>query len=712
VSSDIHDADRFNATILDPDDLDDRLILEGLRADPRIDFVDRWHEQEASVGRLRRSPDAELTGERRRWAYYPWRRVVASVLGPRAFRVARLDRNRNLITSEEQDRLGALRIGVVGLSVGHAVAYALAAQGLCGELRLADFDDIDLSNLNRVPASVLDLGVNKATVAARRIAELDPYQPVQVLTSGLTPHNIDDFLDGLDVVVEECDSLDIKILLREAARARGLPVLMATSDRGLVDVERYDLEARRPILHGLLGDVDVAGLAGLTDRDKIPHVLRILDGAELSPRGAASLIEVGHTLSTWPQLAADVAVGAAAIAEAVRRIGLGEDLPSGRVRIDIAGALSHPEHPTPTNGDLAAGSEHTDPVAPVNPVEAIAAAAIRAPSGGNAQPWHVDTAEGCVTIRLAPEYTSTMDIGFRGSAVAVGAAAYNARVAAAAYGVLGTVHFDESDERSPLRAVVRLGHGENAELARLYEPMLLRETNRHHGSPGSIDTKTIGSLQSAARREGGRLRLLITRDEIHKAAQIFAAADRTRYLTPRLHAEMAAELRWPEDGCAESGIDVRSLGLDPGELLTLDILRRPEVMAQLAEWDTGGALVADTRARVSASAALAVLSVHGETLTDYARGGSAVEAVWIAAQQHGLAVQPIAPVFLYARNHDELRDLSSVFAQSLHDLQCSLRQLAATGPDESQVLVLRLFNAPRTSVRSRRNRHRIHSCPS
>lgn len=712
MSSDIHDADRFNATILDPDDLDDRLILEGLRADPKIDFVDRWHDQEASVRRLRSSPDVELTGGRRRWAYYPWRRVVVSVLGPRAFRVARLDRNRNLITSEEQDRLGALRIGVVGLSVGHAVAYALAAQGLCGELRLADFDDIDLSNLNRVPASVLDLGVNKATVAARRIAELDPYLPVRVLTSGLTPHNIDDFLDGLDIVVEECDSLDMKILVREAARARGLPVLMATSDRGLVDVERYDLEAQRPILHGLLGDVDIAGLAGLTARDKIPHVLRILDGAELSPRGAASLIEVGHTLSTWPQLAADVAVGAAAIAEAVRRIGLGEGLPSGRARIDIAGALSHPEHPSTANGDLAAGSEHTDPVEPVNPVEAIAAAAIRAPSGGNAQPWHVDTAEGCVTIRLAPEYTSTMDIGLRGSAVAVGAAAYNARVAAAAHGALGTVHFDESDERSPLRAVVRLGHGDNAELARLYEPMLLRETNRHHGSPGSIDTKIIGSLQSAACREGGRLRFLITQDEIREAAGIFAAADRTRYLTPRLHAEMAAELRWPEDGCAESGIDVGSLGLDPGELLTLDILRRPEVVAQLAEWHAGGALAADTRARVSTSAALAVLSVHGDTLTDYARGGSAVEAVWIAAQQHGLAVQPIAPVFLYARNHDELRELSPTFAPSLHDLQCSLRLLADTGPDESQVMVLRLFNAPRTSVRSRRNRHRIHSCPS
>ncbi len=64
----------------------------------------------------------------------------------------RLDRNRNLITAEEQDRLGLLRIGIVGLSVGHAIAYILAQEGLCGQLRLADFDDLELSNLNRVPA--------------------------------------------------------------------------------------------------------------------------------------------------------------------------------------------------------------------------------------------------------------------------------------------------------------------------------------------------------------------------------------------------------------------------------------------------------------------------------------------------------------------------------------------------------------------------------
>ena len=275
MSPDIHNAHRCGARILDANDADDSRVLAELRADSGVEFIDRWQEQASALQQLRPSPDPEMIGEAKRWAYYPWRRTVVTVLGPRSFRRVRLDRNRHLITTDEQDRLGALRIGVIGQSAGHAIAYALAAQGLCGELRLADFDGLELTNLNRVPATVFDLGENKATVAARRIAELDPYLCVRVMTSGVTPDTVGEFLDGLDIVVEECDSLDIKVLVREAARARRLPVLMATSDRGLVDVERFDLEPQRPILHGLLGDTDIAGLSGLSNREKIaarsPH---------------------------------------------------------------------------------------------------------------------------------------------------------------------------------------------------------------------------------------------------------------------------------------------------------------------------------------------------------------------------------------------------------------------------------------------------------
>lgn len=695
------------ATVLSEADPDHRRILSELRSDPGIAFVDRWDAQVDGLRGLRGADDTPV--EAKHWAYYPWRRTVTSVLGPRGFRTARLDRNRNLITVDEQDRLAALRIGVIGLSVGHAVAHTLAQEGLCGFLRLADFDTLELTNLNRVPAAILDVGLNKATAAARRIAELDPYLPVETFTEGVTAETIDEFLDGIDVLVEECDSLDTKVLVRDAARARRIPVLMATSDRGLVDVERFDLEPNRPLMHGLLGDVDVAELATLSSKDKVPHALRMLDATAVSSRMAASLVEVGKTLTTWPQLVGEVALGATLVAEAVRRIGLGEELSSGRVRVDVRSALDgivDPAASQPATSDLPethVDETPTDAVEAVEAVEAVVAAAVRAPSGGNVQPWRVAADAGSVTISLAPEYTSTMDVGFRGSAVAIGAAAFNARVAAAAKHILGPVEFESGDDTCPLRAVLRLADGSDPVLARMYEPMLARETNRHRGQPTPLPGDLVDSMRAAARAEGARLHML-TGDDLRRAAEILAESDRIRYLTPRLHAEMFSELRWPQDPMQDSGLALRTLELSAADLVTLDILKRPEVMAHLAEWDLGAALGDDTRDRVLASSCVAVISTRGQQLTDYARAGSAVEAVWILANQHGFAVQPISPVFLYAHDVDDLAKLSPAYAPALQHLRARFRELTAMSPDDSQALVLRITEAPATSVRSRRRR--------
>jgi molybdopterin/thiamine biosynthesis adenylyltransferase len=694
------------AVVLDPEEAADRAVLDRLRADPVIEFIDHSDKQLDELRSMVPPPDPELVAEPCRWAYYPWRRTVVAILGPRGFRAVRLDRNRNVITVDEQTRLGALRIGVAGLSVGHVIAHTLAVQGLGGELRLADFDHLELSNLNRVPATVLDIGVNKAEVAARRIAELDPYLDVRVLDAGLTVDTVDGFLDGLEVLVEECDSLDMKAMVRERARALGIPVLMATSDRGLVDVERFDLEPQRPILHGLLGDLDTALLSGMTNAQKVPHMARLLEADHLSARLVASVVEIGRTLSTWPQVASEVVLGATAIAEAVRRIGLGEPLRSGRTRVDVDLAFDNLDEPRITGDRVAGAADPADPVLP-GVAGVIAGAAVRAPSGGNAQPWHVEATDDAITIGLAPEHTSTMDVGLRASAVALGAATFNAKVAAAAHGVLGSVDVAEDVDGTPLRSVLRLGDAADSDLAALYQPMLARETNRRFGTSDVLPAETIELLLAACEREGAQLHLLTGTDEIASAATIFAAADRIRYLTPKLHAEMVSELRWPTDQRSETGIDIRSLELDRSDLAVLDILRRPDVMDHLKRWEAGTALGDDTRRRVVASSALAVVAVTGGTLTDYARGGSAVEAVWITAQQRGLSVQPIGPVFLYASDVADFDGLSTSFAHELTALQTEFRMLVGIPPGSVPALVLRLAFSDPASVRSQRNLGRV-----
>jgi len=265
--------------------------------------------------------------------------------------------------------------------------------------------------------------------------------------------------------------------------------------------------------------------------------------------------------------------------------------------------------------------------------------------------------------------------------------------------MLGTVEIFESEG---LRAVVNLNGGSDDDLAAMYPALASRETNRRQGTPSAVTAATAETLRAAAHHEGARLELLVDRADIDRAGALLADADRIRYLTPRLHAEMTSELRWPGDDPHDSGIDVRSLELRPAELVTLDILRKPDVMALLAEWDAGTALGADTRVRISHSSALAVVVTDDRSLTDYARGGSAAEAVWITAQHHGFAVQPISPPFLYAQDKGDLDELSPPFAARLAELQWEFRELTATRPGEAQILVLRLTAAPPASVRSRR----------
>ena len=686
------------------------------------------------LAQLREDPSIECAPEpsdgagAHRWVHYPWRRAVVDVPAPEEFRRVRLDRNRNLMTGDELRRLAGLRVGVVGLSVGHAIAHMLAAEGVCGVLRLADYDVLELSNLNRVPASVLDLGLNKAVACARRIAELDPYLPVEVVTAGVTADNVEAFLDGLDVVVEECDSLDVKMLVRQAARARGLPVLMATSSGGLLDVERFDQQPDRPVFHGLLGDVDADELGRLSSKEKVPHVMRIIDAALLRPRMQASLIEGGATLTTWPQLSSEVAIGAATVAEAVRRIGLGEELGSGRVRVDVPALLDDVDDPWEARrrhpDDERAAPAAADAVTVDSgrgDLATIAAAAARAPSGGNTQPWSIDVGDSALTIRVDPSLSSAMDVGYRGSAVAVGAATFNARVAAAARGLSAQVEFSEAPpssspssslSSSPLTAVVTTAPGGDPNLAARYEAMLARETNRHRGTAEQIPTEAVAEWERIAAAEGARLRLVTDAGRLDKAAALFAEADRIRYLTPMLHSQMMGELRRPGDPDPDTGIDVRSLELDAADLASLDLLRSGAVMAHLAEWDAGSALGEPTRAAVSEASALAVVSVRGDTLVDYARGGAAVEAIWISAQEHGQAVQPISPAFLYARTAGELHALSAAFSKRLADLQYSFHTLIDLESDESLILILRICRAPRPSVSSRRRQIPGRSTPT
>ncbi len=286
--------------------------------------------------------NAHLNGVRKDeygvWIYYPWSQHLIHSVDEEEFIHIRTNRNLYKITPEERTLLATKKIAIIGMSVGQSIAVTLATERVCGELRLADFDSLELSNLNRIKSGIENLGVSKVIIAAREITRLDPFLKIKCYLDGITENNVDEFLlaDGkVDLLVEECDGVDIKILSRQKARENKIPVIMDTNDRGMLDIERFDLEPSRPLLHGLIEEDAAKNLQQLSPQERMTLLLSMVDEKNISSRLRESIPEIGKTITSYPQLASSVTLGAALCTDVGRRILLDQCNISGRFYIDL-----------------------------------------------------------------------------------------------------------------------------------------------------------------------------------------------------------------------------------------------------------------------------------------------------------------------------------------------------------------------------------------
>jgi len=279
------------------------------------------------------------------WAYYPWLNRIVHLLDEKEFVEVRTNRNQYKITPKEEKVLATKKIGIIGLSVGKAIATTIAMERVCGELVLTDFDVIELSNLNRIQTGVFNFNVKKTVVAAREIAEFDPFLKVTCYHDGLTESNISDFFtkDGkLDVCIEVCDGLTTKIFARQEAKKLGIPVVMNSSDRGTTDVERFDLDNSLPILHGMIDHLNLEDAKkAKTNLEKVPFLLAMLGPETSSKRLMESMPEIGKTITTWPQLASGVIFGGGICTDVCRRILLNQFTKSGRYFVDVEDIINN-----------------------------------------------------------------------------------------------------------------------------------------------------------------------------------------------------------------------------------------------------------------------------------------------------------------------------------------------------------------------------------
>ncbi|MGH7158106.1 MAG: ThiF family adenylyltransferase [Candidatus Saccharimonadales bacterium] len=274
------------------------------------------------------------------WVFFPWRKQLVHILDKGDFETLRTIRNRDLITAAEQTKLFDFRVASFGMSVGSAGALAMAITGISRKLKLIDGAVISGSNLNRILTGVSSVGKNKAHIVGQQIYEMNPYSEVAYYDRA-TKDNIGGILESpwrVDMAVDEIDDIETKIRIRYEARARKIPVVMATElgDTIILDVERFDLEPTRPLLHNLIPGVEILLENPLENyREWIKHALKIIDPSNMTIKMQHSLLKIGSTIVTHPQLGSTVMMTGGVLAFAAKSIACGWDLKSGRYIISL-----------------------------------------------------------------------------------------------------------------------------------------------------------------------------------------------------------------------------------------------------------------------------------------------------------------------------------------------------------------------------------------
>lgn len=139
-------------------------------------------------------------------------------------------RNLGWLTPAEQHCLRDKKIAIAGLGGAGGVHLLTLTRLGIGRFHIADLDEFELVNFNRqAGASMTSLGIPKAQVMAKMALEINPELDIRVFEQGVQPHNIDAFLEGVDLYVDGLDYFvfPARRLVYDACRARGIPITFA-----------------------------------------------------------------------------------------------------------------------------------------------------------------------------------------------------------------------------------------------------------------------------------------------------------------------------------------------------------------------------------------------------------------------------------------------------------------------------------------------------
>lgn len=132
--------------------------------------------------------------------------------------------------SNRQRLLKQAKVVVIGAGgVKSTLLMSLVAAGI-GHLRIIEFDNVELSNLNRqLLYRTTDIGQQKAVACKATLSGLNPEIEIEIVQQKVTAENIADLCFGFNFVVEGGDSPAGRNLVNEYCLSTGKPFTHASA---------------------------------------------------------------------------------------------------------------------------------------------------------------------------------------------------------------------------------------------------------------------------------------------------------------------------------------------------------------------------------------------------------------------------------------------------------------------------------------------------
>jgi hypothetical protein len=277
------------------------------------------------------------------------------------------------------------------------------------------------------------------------------------------------------------------------------------------------------------------------------------------------------------------------------------------------------------------------------PDDAVAAAG-RAPSVLNTQPWHWRSHADTLDLSIDPaRLLEVTDPDGRLAIVSCGAALHHALISLAADGWQATVTRSPATGRDHYLATVRVGGRipiEPASVARL-RTLGLRYTDRRPLLGTHIDADKLRSITVAAESQGASLQLL----RPDQAFELAAATD-FAVRTEAGQADRRAELqRWA------GGVRRQQTGL-PDAVIPQSVTPTTVVSRDLGY--QSGMVIAEAHNR---TAIFAILHGLEDRPLNWLQAGEALSSAWLTATELDVSVLPLSATIEVPATREAMRDL-------------------------------------------------------